>query len=81
MTSIIRGTARYIALPVVCIGIIGGGALGSAGLATAATADLPGGKTCGRGTAGVTRHEVVPRNCDTKFCLGLWDRHTLRACP
>ena len=37
MTTIARGLARYIAVPVVSAGIIGGAALGSAGFATAAT--------------------------------------------
>lgn len=38
MTTITRGLARYVAAPVVSVGVIGGAALGTAGLATAATA-------------------------------------------
>jgi hypothetical protein len=39
-TNITRSLARYIALPIVSAGIIGGAALGLAGTASAADADI-----------------------------------------
>jgi hypothetical protein len=39
-TTITRSFARYIALPIVSAGIIGGAALGMAGVASAATTDV-----------------------------------------
>ena len=41
--NITRSLARYIALPIVSAGIIGGAALGMAGMANAATATQPSG--------------------------------------
>jgi hypothetical protein len=40
-TTITRSFARYIALPIVSAGIIGGAALGMAGMANAATQTQP----------------------------------------
>lgn len=42
-TNITRSLARYIALPIVSAGIIGGAALGMAGMANAATPAHPSG--------------------------------------
>ena len=42
-TNITRTFARYIALPIVSAGIIGGAALGMAGMANAATQTQPSG--------------------------------------
>jgi hypothetical protein len=42
-TNITRSLARYIALPIVSAGIIGGAALGMAGMANAATQTQPSG--------------------------------------
>jgi hypothetical protein len=43
MTTITRTFARYFALPIVSAGIIGGAALGMAGMANAATPTEPSG--------------------------------------
>jgi hypothetical protein len=43
MTTMTRSFARYFALPIVSAGIIGGAALGMAGMASAATQTQPSG--------------------------------------
>ena len=59
MTSITRSFARYFALPIVSAGIIGGAALGMAGMASAATQTQPTGP--GHSYAPVVKAHPAPQ--------------------
>ena len=67
-TNIARSLARYIALPVVSAGIIGGAALGLAGVANAGTYSQPSPSIVA--TADTTAHPVT-----TATPGGWWHRH------